>query len=218
VLADATGPAVAPGKLAMDPIAGAVTTVSSLAGPVGAPVANGRAGDAAAAAPAPLPVYPQIAPALVSLAGGPPGTQRLTLRLDPAELGHVQIRIDRPRDAPAEVSITVERPETLALLQRDRHELHRALDQAGIQAEGRQVFFHNAAPSSDGAGHSPLGQSPADQSFGFGSDARPENGQAGQDSARGRVPRMNAGGSVADGTAAAPGGPGWLRAGLDITA
>ena len=64
--------------------------------------------DTSAAAPA-----QQVSAALVSLAGTPGGGQRMTLRLEPAELGQVQIRIDRPTDAPAQVDISVQRPETL---------------------------------------------------------------------------------------------------------
>ncbi len=36
----------------------------------------------------------------------------MTLRLDPADLGIVQVRIDRPADAPAHVEVSVSRPET----------------------------------------------------------------------------------------------------------
>ncbi len=74
------------------------------------------------------------------------GAQRLTVRLDPPELGHVQVRIDRPSEAPARVEITVEKSETLTLLLRDQPQLQRALDQAGVPAEGRSVTFH-VAPS-----------------------------------------------------------------------
>ena len=148
-------------------------------------------------------ILSQIAPALVSLAGGPPGTQRLTLRLDPIELGHVQIRIDRTKDGPAEVRITVERPETLALLQRDQHQLHLALDQAGIPAEGRQVTFYTG-PSAE----PPLsGQlSGASQDAGSGRGQPGGRGQSGQ------------GEGAARQDDAKPITTGWLRAGLDITA
>ena len=74
------------------------------------------------------------------------GTQRVTMRLDPPELGRVQVRIDRPTDAPARVEITVEKAETLTLLLRDQTQLQRALDQAGVPAEGRSVTFHVASP------------------------------------------------------------------------
>jgi flagellar hook-length control protein FliK len=146
----------------------------------------------------------QIAPALVSLAGGPPGTQRLTLRLDPIELGHVQIRIDRAKDGPAEVSITVERPETLALLQRDQHQLHLALDQAGISPDGRQVTFH-AAPMAE---PSSSGQS-SGASLDAGGSGRGQPGARGQSSQGGGTSRPDSPTPIATG---------WLRAGLDITA
>ena len=68
------------------------------------------------------------------------------MRLDPPELGRVQVRIDRPTDAPARVEITVEKAETLTLLLRDQPQLQRALDQAGVPAEGRSVTFHIASP------------------------------------------------------------------------
>ena len=86
----------------------------------------------------------QVAPVLVSMAHAPDGTQRLTLRLDPPELGHLQIRVERPPDAPAHVDITVEKPETLTLLLRDQPQLQRALDQAGVPPDGRSVTFHIA--------------------------------------------------------------------------
>ena len=82
--------------------------------------------------------------ALLSLAStGISGTT--ILRLDPAELGRVDIRIDRSRDGPASISLTAEKPETLALLVRDQAQLHKALDQAGVPAAGRSVSFSLAA-------------------------------------------------------------------------
>ncbi len=108
------------------------------------PAAGTQAPAAATSAPATTSPGPTVAaptehnaPVLVSTAHGPDGAQRLTVRLDPPELGHVQIRIDRPTEAPARVEITVERAETLTLLLRDQPQLQRALDAAGVPAEGR---------------------------------------------------------------------------------
>ena len=95
---------------------------------------------------APASPASQVAPALVSLGHAPDGAQRLTMRLDPPELGQVQMRIDRPPDAPARVEITVEKAETLTLLLRDQPQLQHALDQAGVPPEGRSVTFHVASP------------------------------------------------------------------------
>jgi flagellar hook-length control protein FliK len=70
----------------------------------------------------------------VSLALGPDA--RLDLTLDPVELGRVEVAIER-QGKEAVVSLRAERPETLALLQRDRAELERALSDAGLRnAEG----------------------------------------------------------------------------------
>jgi hypothetical protein len=59
----------------------------------------------------------------------------LRVALEPPELGRVEVRIARGADGDT-VRILAERPETLALLQRDQRELGRALDQAGVQAGG----------------------------------------------------------------------------------
>lgn len=92
----------------------------------------------------------QLVPALVSLGGAAPaGTTRLTVRLDPAELGRVQVRIDRQKDAPATVQVIVERPETLTLMLRDQTHLQQALDRAGVATTGGGLSFHlgSQAPS-----------------------------------------------------------------------
>lgn len=104
----------------------------------------------AAGAPAPAPAIDpprapppgaparQVLPAVVAVAIG--GGGRITVMLEPGELGRVEISIERSTDAP-QVVILAERPETLALLQRDQRELDRALTQAGLQAEGRTLSF-----------------------------------------------------------------------------
>jgi Meckel syndrome type 1 protein len=89
------------------------------------------------ARPAPPVAYParQVAPFAVALALGPDAS--ISLTLDPGELGRVEVAIERS-NGEAHISLRAERPETLALLQRDRAELERALTGAGIGAsEGR---------------------------------------------------------------------------------
>ena len=197
-----------------------ISFAAPVVGPVGGPVLAGSAAALAfgeAPARAASSVYPQVVPAVVSLVGGPPGTHLLTLRLNPVELGHVQIQIIRARDAPPDVSITAERPETLALLQRDQHQLHLALDQAGIQAEGRQVTFHGVAVSSDGPGAFPSGQSPSGQLSGSDPGGLGRD-RAGQQGTRGGPNPQHSDGNAPTETNYASTGSGWLRAGLDITA
>lgn len=89
--------------------------------PEAAPAARG-------AAPVPWPAR-QVAPFAVALALGPDAS--ISLTLEPGELGRVEVAIERT-GAEAHVSLRAERPETLALLLRDRAELERALADAGL--------------------------------------------------------------------------------------
>lgn len=165
--------------------------------------------DAPPATPSPAA---QVAPALVSLAHAPNGTSRLTLRLDPPDLGHVEVRVTRLPGEPVRVEVTVQRPETLGLLLRDQPQLQRALDQAGLPADGRSLTFHVAAPPppaspSASAPTGPSGFAPSGDDYG--SPGNHHQGGAG----RGGMPAEDA--SADAGPAPSPV---WLRAGLDITA
>jgi len=93
-------------------------------------------------APAPMPAR-QLAPVLVSLALGR-GDEALTIALDPVELGRVEVSIGQGKEA-GQVRIVAERPETLALLQRDQRELDRALNQAGLGDMARSLSFSLAS-------------------------------------------------------------------------
>ncbi len=97
----------------------------------------------------------QLATAVAVLAQRGDGAHRLTMRLDPAELGHIEIVVDRRRGMPSAVTLTVERPDTLLRLLRDQDQLARALDQAGLHAEGRKVEFQLASPASHGPADPP---------------------------------------------------------------
>jgi hypothetical protein len=160
----------------------------------------------------------QIAPALVAMGHAPDGAQRLTMRLAPPELGRVQVRIDRPTDAPARVDITVEKTETLTLLLRDQPQLQRALDQAGVPPEGRSVTFHVVAteppsridamsvPASSGATSNGLAGE-------YSQGASREGGQPAQ-----QQPAADRSDETAQADPAPPPWTRWSRAGLDITA
>jgi hypothetical protein len=167
-------------------------------------------------------VTAQIAPVMVSMGQVHDGAHRLTLRLNPVELGLVEIRIDRPSDAPAQVRIIVERPETLTLLLRDQTQLERALDQAGLPPDGRSLSMQVGAvtppaPPVDSPaqlGHAGAGQADTGANF--------ADGSAGSRDGTPRQDRPGFGSHAPDGgrteTGPIPGRPRWLRAGLDITA
>jgi Meckel syndrome type 1 protein len=106
-------------------------------GPNSASVATVTAPEPTAAPPRPSAPIPwparQVVPFAVSLALG--SDDSISLTLDPVELGRVEVAITR--GAEAHVSLRAERPETLALLQRDRAELERALAGTGLGSESR---------------------------------------------------------------------------------
>jgi flagellar hook-length control protein FliK len=121
----------------------------------------------------------QVGPALASFAASParPGAaQHLTIKLDPAELGHLQMRIERTPGGPARIELIVERPDTLLLLMRDQAQLHRALDLAGVPAADRTLQFHLASPA---------GANPSTADAHSNADAGPGQQRSGQSQHRG---------------------------------
>lgn len=95
------------------------------------------------------PPAEQVGPVLASFTASsalPGAPRQLVIRLDPSELGRVQLRIDRTPGGPARVELLVERPETLLLLLRDQPQLHRALDLAGVPAADRTLQFQLTPP------------------------------------------------------------------------
>ena len=147
------------------PIAVALASGSTHAGP-GRELTDGSARVSSGAA---VSVGDTLTPVAADRAGS-----AVVVRLNPGELGRVQVRIGRAAGAAREIDLTVERPETLLLLLRDQPALHRALDLAGIAAEARVVRFHLADPAqgamvgapTPGAAPSDAGQSSAGQSSG----------------------------------------------------
>jgi flagellar hook-length control protein FliK len=61
------------------------------------------------------------------------GKSRFEIRLDPAELGRIDVRIDVDRHGQLTSHLTVEKPETLAMLRQEAPQLQRALDHAGFK-------------------------------------------------------------------------------------
>ena len=132
----------------------------------------------------PLPSPPttpmqQVMPAVASVAAAPRdgAPHVLTIRLDPVELGRVQVRIEQAADGPARVSLVAERPQTLQLLQQDQPQLHRALDLAGVPAEGRVIQFQ-LAPDPPAAREGGTSFMAGGSAGGFGNPG--EGGQPGQ--------------------------------------
>jgi flagellar hook-length control protein FliK len=67
--------------------------------------------------------------------------EAMTLRLDPADLGRLDIKMKFDKDGGVKAHLTADKPETLALLQRDSSHLQRALQQAGFDADETNISF-----------------------------------------------------------------------------
>ncbi|EIZ81620.1 flagellar hook-length control protein [Methylobacterium sp. GXF4] len=95
------------------------------------------------------------------------GSSEFQIRLDPAELGRIDVKleIDKARGT-VTTHLVVERPETLAMLQRDAGQLQQALSQAGLDPSGGGL---NLSLRSDGN---------AQGGAGGGQGDAPRNGQA----------------------------------------
>ena len=61
------------------------------------------------------------------------GNRVFDIRLDPAELGKVDVRLEMRADNRVHAVLTAERPDTLMELQRNARELERALNEAGLE-------------------------------------------------------------------------------------
>jgi flagellar hook-length control protein FliK len=109
-----------------------------------APVAESRPAPATNLPPQPhLMATPQqqVAPVVIALAHTPQHGGRITVALRPEQLGRVEIHLNQQADGGASVHLVAERPETLALLQRDALQLDRALGQAGITLPSGGLSF-----------------------------------------------------------------------------
>jgi flagellar hook-length control protein FliK len=69
------------------------------------------------------------------------GKQRFEIRLDPPDLGRIDVRLDVDRDGHVTSRLVVERAETLDLLKRDSADLQRALQQAGLKTSDNALEF-----------------------------------------------------------------------------
>ncbi len=69
------------------------------------------------------------------------GNSRFEIRLDPAELGRIDVKLDIDGDGNTTTRVVVERADTLELLKRDANQLERALQQAGLKTSDNAMEF-----------------------------------------------------------------------------
>jgi flagellar hook-length control protein FliK len=83
------------------------------------------------------------------------GKSSFEIRLDPADLGRIDVRIDVDRSGQVTSHLTVEKPETLSMLRQDAPQLQRALDDAGLKtgSGGLQFSLRDQSSSSQNNGN-----------------------------------------------------------------
>ncbi len=84
-------------------------------------------------------VADQVAVKLSSMAKN--GSGRVTIKLHPEDLGKLDVKLEIGKDGLVRASVTVEKPETLDLLQRDQRALERALQDAGLKTNSNSLEF-----------------------------------------------------------------------------
>ena len=69
------------------------------------------------------------------------GVQTISLRLDPPELGKLQVQMKYKKGDPLKVHVVLEKADTASMFQRDAHALESALNDAGLQTDGSSLTF-----------------------------------------------------------------------------
>jgi chemotaxis protein MotD len=69
------------------------------------------------------------------------GKNSFQIRLDPAELGRIDVKLEVDKDGNVSTSLMVDRPETLDLLKRDAANIERTLQQAGLKTSDNSLQF-----------------------------------------------------------------------------
>ncbi|HKO19329.1 MAG TPA: flagellar hook-length control protein FliK, partial [Acidobacteriaceae bacterium] len=78
------------------------------------------------------------------------GDKHFDIRLDPPELGRIEVRLKVDREGQISSHLIADRPDTLALLRRDGTGLERALQDAGFKTAGDGLQFSLRDQSGNG--------------------------------------------------------------------
>jgi flagellar hook-length control protein FliK len=112
-----------------------------------APVATAPALSVTAPTNAPVPLSGL---AVEIAASATAGKSHFEIRLDPADLGRIDVRIDVDHNGQVTSHLTVEKPETLSMLRQDAPQLQQALDDAGFKTGDSGLQFSLRDQSSSG--------------------------------------------------------------------
>jgi hypothetical protein len=70
------------------------------------------------------------------------GTERITIQLDPIDLGRVEVNMVRAADGTTQITFLVDKADTFDSLSRDARSLERSLSEAGIKADTSSMQFN----------------------------------------------------------------------------
>jgi len=123
---------------------------------------TGRDADSQTNAPAVTPNTDALAVSIAARSVS--GAKQFDIRLDPPELGRVEVRLSIDASGKTQAHLTADQPQTVALLQKDAPNLTRALRDAGLDVSQNGLNF-----SLKGQGQ---GQNQGGQSGNFGTPSR----------------------------------------------
>lgn len=78
------------------------------------------------------------------------GLDRISIRLSPADLGRIDVKLDFGPDGRVQAVFAADRAQTVDLLQRDARDLERALQDAGLRADSGSLTFNLRGEQRDG--------------------------------------------------------------------
>jgi flagellar hook-length control protein FliK len=124
------------------PITADIPNINAVAGPAG-PNQPQQVTKVAPPPPPPPPKPPapieQVAVQIKKAIGA--GVDKINIRLNPAHLGQVEVKMEIARDGQLTATVIAEKPETLDLLQRDVRGLERALQDGGLKTNMQSFQF-----------------------------------------------------------------------------
>ena len=127
--------------------AGAAPSRTDQVGQVDTAANRPSATDAAAATAAARSARPAAHPMITQIAAhvaqaAVDGNDRISIRLSPAELGRIDVKLEFGPDGRVQAVFAADRAQTVDLLQRDARDLERALQDAGLRADSGSLSFN----------------------------------------------------------------------------
>lgn len=104
------------------------------------------------------------------------GNDRIQIKLSPASLGNVEVKLELSPDKTVQAIVYADKPETLDMLERDARVLQKALEEAGLRTNSDSLSFAQRDPGGSADAQSDTGDGPGDQrNMNAGTDSKSDN-------------------------------------------